>query len=71
MPTRLRKRKENLESYLGSLSRQETSTTGRLIERLGARLEGYAFMVELAFLEGRRKLGDSNVFSLITYERES
>lgn len=44
------------------------AATGRLIERLGGRLEGYAFMVELGFLNGRNVLGDSNVFSLIHYD---
>lgn len=44
------------------------AAAGRLVERLGGRLEGYAFMVELGFLNGRRLLGGNDVFSLITYE---
>jgi adenine phosphoribosyltransferase len=39
----------------------------RLLERLGARVEGFAFLVELAFLNGREKLEDANVFSLLKY----
>jgi adenine phosphoribosyltransferase len=44
------------------------AAAGRLVERLGGRLEGYAFMVELGFLNGRSLLGDHNVFSLLHYE---
>ena len=43
------------------------AATGRLIERLGARVEGYAFLVELSFLNGRALLGPTNVFSLLQY----
>ena len=45
-----------------------SAATGRLIERLGGRLEGYAFLVELGFLGGRDRLGDGQVFSLLHYE---
>jgi adenine phosphoribosyltransferase len=41
------------------------AATGRLLRRLGAQVEGYAFMVELGFLGGRKELGDASVFSLI------
>ncbi len=44
------------------------AATGRLIERLGGRLQGYAFLVELGFLGGRDRLGDDQVFSLLHYE---
>ena len=44
------------------------AATGRLVERLGARVEGYAFLVELGFLSGRDRLGDGRVFSLLHYE---
>ena len=44
------------------------SAAGRLLERLGARVEGYGFMVELDFLKGREELGTAGVFSLIRYE---
>jgi adenine phosphoribosyltransferase len=44
------------------------AATGRLIERLGGKLEGYAFMVELDFLSGRDKLDSQNIFSLIRYD---
>ncbi len=43
------------------------AATGKLVERLGAIVCGYAFLVELAFLKGRERLGSENVFSLITY----
>ena len=44
------------------------AAAGRLVTRLGGRLEGYAFMVELGFLEGRSKLDSDNLFSLIRYD---
>ena len=44
------------------------AATGRLVERLGARVEGYAFLVELSFLSGRKQLGSANIFSLLRYE---
>jgi adenine phosphoribosyltransferase len=40
----------------------------RLIERLGAKVAGYGFLVELSFLGGRKKLGADEVFSLVHYE---
>ncbi len=43
------------------------AAAGRLVERLGGVVEGFAFMVELGFLEGRRLLGATPVFSLIHY----
>ena len=44
------------------------SASARIIERLGGRVEGFAFMVELGFLEGRRQLGPASVFSLLQYD---
>lgn len=44
------------------------AAAGRLVERLGGIVEGYAFLVELEFLNGRERLGPArNVFSLIRY----
>jgi adenine phosphoribosyltransferase len=40
----------------------------RLIERLGAQVAGYGFLVELNFLRGRGKLDGDEVFSLVQYE---
>ncbi len=39
-----------------------------LVEQLGGTVVGIAFLIELAFLGGRSKLGDFDIFSLITYE---
>jgi adenine phosphoribosyltransferase len=39
----------------------------RLVEELGARVSGCAFLVELGFLNGRQKLGTWPVMSLIRY----
>ena len=44
------------------------AAAGKLLNRLDARVEGFAFLVELAFLGGRAALGERNVFSLITYD---
>lgn len=44
------------------------AATARIVERLGGQVEGFAFMVELAFLHGRDQLGAANVFSLIHYD---
>ena len=44
------------------------AATVRLVERLGAVVVGLGLVVELAFLDGRQKLGDLDVLSLITYE---
>jgi len=43
------------------------AATGRLVNRLGATVCGYAFLLELCFLNGRDRLGSDNVFSLISY----
>jgi adenine phosphoribosyltransferase len=44
------------------------AAAGRLVERAGGCVEGYAFVVELAFLGGRARLGsEANIFSLIQY----
>ena len=39
----------------------------QLIERAGGSVVGCAFLVELAFLDGRAKLAWHNIFSLLTY----
>jgi adenine phosphoribosyltransferase len=42
------------------------AATCRLVERLGGRVAGVGFVVELGFLNGRAKLPDYDVVSLIT-----
>src|SRR5438309_10883125 len=44
------------------------SASARLIERLGAEVSGFGFIIELAFLQGRQQLGGRDAVSLITYE---
>ena len=39
----------------------------RLVEALNGEIVEIAFLIELTFLEGRKKLGDRGVFSLIQY----
>jgi adenine phosphoribosyltransferase len=41
-----------------------------LVERLGGKVEGLFFLIELSFLKGREKLKDYEVFSLINYDKE-
>ena len=42
----------------------------RLVEKLGATVVGCAVVIELSFLEGRRKLKGYDVFALVDYESE-
>ena len=44
------------------------AAAGRLLERAGATVEGFAFLVELGFLRGRSRLGSTGVFSLVRYD---
>src|SRR6266481_783453 len=44
------------------------AATLRLVEQLGGRIVGVAFMIELAFLHGRNKLKNYPLHSLIVYE---
>src|SRR5262245_11568885 len=46
------------------------SAAGRLATRAGGTVVGYAFLVELTFLGGRKKLGDAPAFALVAYEGE-
>ena len=39
----------------------------RLVDQAGAQVIGCAFIIELGFLGGRRRLGDYDVHSLVTY----
>ncbi len=39
-----------------------------LVERAGAEVVGCAFVIELAFLDGRSRLGEHDVHSLVVYE---
>ncbi|MGH8972688.1 MAG: adenine phosphoribosyltransferase [Acidimicrobiia bacterium] len=44
------------------------SATAALVERLGGEVIGLAFVIELSFLDGRRKLEGRELHSLLTYE---
>lgn len=41
--------------------------TARLVEKTGAQVVGMGFLIELGFLEGRNKLKEYDLFSLIKY----
>lgn len=43
--------------------------TCRLVERLGGTVMGLAFVIELSFLNGREKVKDYDVFSLVHYDQ--
>jgi adenine phosphoribosyltransferase len=44
-----------------------SSATARLVEEQGGVVAGFAFVIELDFLDGRKKLGDRAVEALIHY----
>jgi adenine phosphoribosyltransferase len=44
------------------------AATLRLVEQLGGKVVGVAFMIELAFLKGREKLKNYPLHALITYD---
>ena len=46
------------------------AATTRLVERLGGKIVGCAFMIELAGLAGRKKIAAYDVHSLVIYEGE-
>jgi adenine phosphoribosyltransferase len=41
--------------------------TRKLVESLGAHVDGFSFLIALSFLPGRQRLGDRRVESLLTY----
>jgi adenine phosphoribosyltransferase len=43
------------------------AATARMVESLGGIVAGFGFIIELTFLDGRKKLGDRDVASLIRY----
>ncbi|MBJ6362973.1 adenine phosphoribosyltransferase [Paenibacillus sp. GCM10012307] len=43
------------------------ATTINLINKLGGNVVGAAFLIELSYLDGRKKLGDIPLTSLVTY----
>jgi len=47
-----------------------TRATVDLIKKLGGEIIGAAFVVELEFLNGRKKIKDIPVFSLVKYDKE-
>lgn len=40
----------------------------KLVEMLGAKVHGFAFLIELGFLDGRALLAGYDIFTLVTYE---
>ncbi len=46
------------------------AAAAKLVERLGGTIVGLAFLVELSFLNGRKRLGSYDVFSIIQEMKE-
>lgn len=44
-----------------------TSATIRLVEKLGGKIIGLAFVIELSYLNGRKLLSDYDITTLVTY----
>ncbi len=44
------------------------AATARLVERLGGEVVGFAFVLELGFLDGRSQLDGYEIHTLVTYE---
>ena len=42
----------------------------QLVQKMGGRIEGASFLIELTFLQGRKLLSGYNIFSLIRYDAE-
>jgi len=42
----------------------------QLVEQLGGKVAGIACLIELSFLNGRERLRNYDLFSLITYDKE-
>ncbi len=45
------------------------AAAARLVEKLGGKVAGLGFVVELDFLKGRQKLAGHDVFSLLQYDK--
>jgi len=45
------------------------AAAARLVEQLGGKVAGLAFVIELTFLGGRSKLPGYEVFSLLQYDK--
>lgn len=44
------------------------SAAAHLIQKIGATVAGYSFVIELGFLHGRKTLGDHKIHALIDYQ---
>ena len=44
------------------------AATAALVAKLGGEVAGFGFLMELGFLDGRSRLGDHDVVSLLTYD---
>lgn len=42
----------------------------RLVEKLGGKIVGLCFLIELSFLKGRGRLGNYDIYSIVNYDTE-
>lgn len=42
----------------------------RLVEKLGGKIVGLCFLIELSFLKGRDRLGNYDIYSIVNYDTE-
>jgi len=47
-----------------------SEAAAKLVEKLGGKIAGFCFLIELGFLKGREKLKGYDIYSLIDYESE-
>ncbi len=47
-----------------------SKAAAELVERLGGKVSGFAFLIELSFLGGRKKLEGYQAFSIVKYDSE-
>ena len=49
------------------MCRKDAEAVAKLIERLGGKVEAMEFLIELEFLNGRDKLSEYHINSLVKY----
>jgi len=46
------------------------AAASELVRRLGGKIVGLSFLIELSFLKGRDRLGNHEIYSILMYDRE-
>jgi hypothetical protein len=58
---------ESAREFLETRQRSIAGAAAKMVRKLGGDLQGLAFLIELQFLNGRSKLADEKVFSVLQY----